>query len=58
LSAPAPRAGIRTEGVAKADRAVVRPTLSGWAAVEQLIEQTENQISLLLGGSPAAMARA
>jgi outer membrane protein, multidrug efflux system len=25
--------------------------------VEQLIEQTENQISLLLGGSPAAMAR-
>ncbi len=25
--------------------------------VEQLIEQTENQLSLLLGGSPAAMAR-
>jgi multidrug efflux system outer membrane protein len=25
--------------------------------VEQLIEQTENQISLLLGGSPAATAR-
>jgi len=25
--------------------------------VEQLVEQTENQLSLLLGGSPAAMAR-
>jgi len=51
------RGGLATLLEVRQGEQLVHAAAQAIPAIEQLIEQTENQISLLLGGSPAAIAR-
>jgi outer membrane protein, multidrug efflux system len=51
------RGGLATLLEVRQGEQLVHAAAQAIPAIEQLIEQTENQISLLLGGSPAAITR-